>query len=69
MRTKSISPSKAGNIYGRFIPNKPNQPQLGKLRVQKADGSIVEIPMNRADRRAAVRADRRRQKKEARWNQ
>ena len=51
---------KRGKPLGRFIPNKPNEPQLGKLKVRKADGSIEEIPMNRKDRRASIRAELRR---------
>ncbi len=56
---KTPSPSRAANLYARFIPNKRNQPQLGKLRVKKADGSVAELSMNRADRRAAIRTNRR----------
>jgi len=35
---------------GKFIPNKAGEPQLGRLRIKKRNGAIVEIPMNRKER-------------------
>jgi len=50
-------------ILGRFIPNKPNEPQLGKLRVRMSDGSTVELTANRKERRAEIRRLRLEEKK------
>ena len=55
---------KPNQLPGRFIPNKKTEPQLGRIQVRKSDGSIVSIPMNRKDRRAAIREELRRQKRE-----
>ena len=50
-------------ILGRFIPNKPNEPQLGKLRVRMSDGGIAEFVANRKERRAEMRRLRHEEKK------
>jgi len=50
---------------GKFIPNKPSEPQLGRLRIKKRNGAIVEIPMNRKERRATIRIELRRLRHEA----
>ena len=60
----TLSPAKSARIHGKFVPNPSNQPQLGKLLVKKADGSTFEVPMNRKDRRASLRAERRSKKGE-----
>lgn len=46
IRSRSLNPTKAGRIYGTFMPSK-----TGSIKVRKMDGSIVVMPMNRKDRR------------------
>ncbi len=45
-RTRSLNPTKAGNINGKFVPSR-----LGTVRVRKSDGQVIDIPMNRKQRR------------------
>ena len=51
---KSLTPSKAGNIYGKLSPS-----PLGRIRVGKEDGSVVELSLNRKERRRLGRRARR----------
>ena len=44
-RIRTLSPKKSGELNGKFTPS-----LMGAIKVEK-NGSIDEIPMNRADRR------------------
>ena len=50
MRTPSLTPAESGKIYGKFTPS-----PLGKIGVQRSDGTVVELSMNRKDRRELMR--------------
>ncbi len=42
----TLSPKKHGVIHGKFIPS-----PLGSIRIEKPNGQVVELKMNRAQRR------------------
>ena len=56
---RRISPSKAGLIYGKFMPS-----PIGSIIVMKADGSKFKHPANRAERRRLLKEERKRQEHE-----
>lgn len=47
---RSMNPTKAGRIYGKFIPS-----PLKTIKVQKTGGQIVDIPITRKERRVLAR--------------
>lgn len=47
---RSINPSKAGEIYGKFTPS-----PLGNIRLKITDGKVKVLRMNRKDRRAYLK--------------
>jgi hypothetical protein len=48
-RTRSLSPSKAGRVYGKFTPS-----PLKTVKVQMSHG-VVDYPMTRKERRLLAR--------------
>ncbi len=59
------SRSEDRRVHDKFIPNKPTEPQLGRIKVIKPNGKIIEIPANRKERRVAVQVERRRLRADA----
>ena len=49
-RSKGFNPTKAGRIHGKFMAS-----PLGSVKVQKMDGSIIEHPLTRRERRLLAR--------------
>lgn len=51
---RTLSPVEAGRVYGAFAPS-----LTGHVKVLKEDGSIVEQPLTRRERRLLARRVRR----------
>ena len=47
---KTLTPAKAGLIYGKFKPS-----PMKKIMVEKSDGKVYPFPMTRTDRRKLER--------------
>ena len=61
MRTKSLSPRKSGEIYGKFTPS-----PIGRIISVNEKGKVVkQTPANRAERRRVQKENRRYEKKTA----
>lgn len=49
-RTRTLSPTKAGMIYGKFVAS-----PVGHIKVRKVGGEVVNVPMNNKERRKLAR--------------
>ena len=52
IRTRSISPAKAGRIYGTFIPS-----PVAQVTIRTPDGELVKKHMSRSERRKLRRIE------------